>query len=1524
MIVKDESHIIIDTLKNLCSYIDFDYWVISDTGSSDHTKELITDFFKKKGIIGEIVQHDWVDFAHNRTKALECAFEKTDYLFIFDADDSIVGEFKLPTEYKYDQYRCKFGEDIVYFRPLIITNKKKWRWKGVLHEFLENLEPVNGSYTIEGDYYFVSGRSGNRSKNPNKYFDDATILKAAYFKELQPDYALACRYAFYCAQSYKDAGDKYQDDAIEWYKKCLDLNMWIQEKYYSCLSIGEIYSKKKDYLSALKYWCKTIEYDPERIEGIVCAATYLRNDGQHLLVNALYHKFKNYKMGLQGKLFFFQSMYNDQLEYENTISAYYVNDKQGGYDCFKKIWTNNVLDYYLIKSSIENFKYYIDFLKTDTDENVLQLFYALDNILHNISLKNDTVDQVMSEVWNTLFERVRHILTNYKESKQIVIQSTDKNPTVMITFTTCKRIDLFKQTIGSILNHWTDVNKIDYWFCVDDNSSDIDREEMQNLFPWINYYMKPIEEKGHQKSMNIIWDKLNELKPTYWIHMEDDFLFHYKTNYIEQSIDALNNNSGQNVKQILFNRNYAETIDNYNTKGFISLPNSLNIVLHSYYSNAAVNYPNCHYWPHYSFRPALTETKAILELGNFYSSNTFFEMDYAMKWTSAGHKSGFFNRVTCRHIGRLTSDRTTKLIKNAYELNNESQFYSNENKNKNKKEKEKETNKNLIPIIKIINLERRQDRKESTIQKLFDAEIDPSMYEFIRAVDGSTLKPTVEIQELFKDNDFGFRKGVVGCALSHYNLWQQLLNDTNNDCYLIMEDDFTLASNFKEKLEQLTQSGEFSNKEVIFLGYHMFEKERSKFHNIYNNDVQSNNLVLETLNMQIYIGGYFAYSINKIGAQKLINHIKTNGIKHGIDYLNKIISDLQSYECQPQIVFSDWNENGKQIDSDIQNIYERLDFTNISDINDDSFIFINGMDHHGDDIFFEKASIHVLIERAKKDKKCVAFNTLGFFKNKADVNTLKPSQYFGEEDGIYIKKEYYKANETIKIKMLCNWTNSEQLCKEWSNMCTVDFKWNNYELVWTDIKEDIDYYVIINSASKDEYYDPKRTIVFQMEPWVNDNSKNWGVKTWDNWSEPSPLEFLAVRGRKTQCHNNAFWQLELTLNELSNSELFEKTKGSIISSICSSKYFDEGHIARINFLKFLESKGDVELDIWNQDNNHDFTNYRGPVSPYVDKSKGLRSYKYYFMMENNFEKNFITEKLWEPILCETLVFYYGCPNVSDYIDPRAFIQLDITNFEKSYELIKQAITEDWWSHRIDIIRQEKRKILEELAFFPTVDKIISNTFSSNHKKYCFIHSCHLKEVGTSILNDIISNFINSNSNLIQHFEKIFIVNIGEKLFSSDIYFQNDKIEIINYSDNTQLFEIPTINLIRTFCEYNENCEILYLHTKGITHNNHIFIKNWTDMMLYFLLDKCVDCFELLKQYDTVGCNYQLTPYKHYSGNFWWANSNYIKQLNMLPDDSKRHVPEWWILSNDTVNQYEIHNSQVNHYLSEYSSEKYRK
>ena len=84
MIVKNEAHIIEKTLENICQYVPITYWVISDTGSTDETKTIIQTFFDKKGIKGELVDHAWKDFAYNRTKALECAYQKTDYLFIIN------------------------------------------------------------------------------------------------------------------------------------------------------------------------------------------------------------------------------------------------------------------------------------------------------------------------------------------------------------------------------------------------------------------------------------------------------------------------------------------------------------------------------------------------------------------------------------------------------------------------------------------------------------------------------------------------------------------------------------------------------------------------------------------------------------------------------------------------------------------------------------------------------------------------------------------------------------------------------------------------------------------------------------------------------------------------------------------------------------------------------------------------------------------------------------------------------------------------------------------------------------------------------------------------------------------------------------------------------------------------------------------------------------------------------------------------------------------------------------------------
>ena len=61
MIVKNEGHIIKDTLTKLLNKVPLiDYWVISDTGSTDETKKIISDFFKERNINGELFDDESV------------------------------------------------------------------------------------------------------------------------------------------------------------------------------------------------------------------------------------------------------------------------------------------------------------------------------------------------------------------------------------------------------------------------------------------------------------------------------------------------------------------------------------------------------------------------------------------------------------------------------------------------------------------------------------------------------------------------------------------------------------------------------------------------------------------------------------------------------------------------------------------------------------------------------------------------------------------------------------------------------------------------------------------------------------------------------------------------------------------------------------------------------------------------------------------------------------------------------------------------------------------------------------------------------------------------------------------------------------------------------------------------------------------------------------------------------------------------------------------------------------------------
>jgi hypothetical protein len=100
-------------------------------------------------------------------------------------------------------------------------------------------------------------------------------------------------------------------------------------------------------------------------------------------------------------------------------------------------------------------------------------------------------------------------------------------------------------------------------------------------------------------------------------------------------------------------------------------------------------------------------------------------------------------------------------------------------------------------------------------------------------------------------------------------------------------------------------------------------------------------------------------------------------------------------------------------------------------------------------------------------------------------------------------------------------------------------------------------------------------------------------------------------------------------------------------------------------------------------------------------------YKYCFVAENNSEHNYATEKIWECILCESLCFYWGCPNLEEYLDPHSFVRLPLEDPAAALKIMQQAIKEDWWSQRIETIKLMKEKILTKLGFFPLLQSILA-------------------------------------------------------------------------------------------------------------------------------------------------------------------------------------------------------------------------
>lgn len=277
MIVKNETHVIKRCFESLKNHID--YWVISDTGSTDGTQDYVREYFNEAGIPGDLIENQWEDFAHNRNLALDAAIGKSDYILFMDADDYIEWKHDFGfNQLEIDAYMLPMiAFNTAYANIKLVNSKLPWRWKGVLHEVLScEADYKLGNYNAN-QLIVQSTREGARSRDPNKYLKDAEVFEKALIKDKNNS-----RYQFYLGRSYYDAG--VAEKAIIAFERRTNMGDWDEEVYYSLLSIARCKETLKfDLSQIIDSYIKSYLFRPKRLEGLFEAIRLCRQKGLYNL-----------------------------------------------------------------------------------------------------------------------------------------------------------------------------------------------------------------------------------------------------------------------------------------------------------------------------------------------------------------------------------------------------------------------------------------------------------------------------------------------------------------------------------------------------------------------------------------------------------------------------------------------------------------------------------------------------------------------------------------------------------------------------------------------------------------------------------------------------------------------------------------------------------------------------------------------------------------------------------------------------------------------------------------------------------------------------------------------------------------------------------------------------------------------------------------------------------------------------------------------------------------------------------------
>lgn len=236
-----------------------------------------------------------------------------------------------------------------------------------------------------------------------------------------------------------------------------------------------------------------------------------------------------------------------------------------------------------------------------------------------------------------------------------------------------------------------------------------------------------------------------------------------------------------------------------------------------------------------------------------------------------------------------------------------------------------------VDKIFVINLDTRKDRWES----LCKAEpIIAALSERISAVNGKTLELTPSIKKLFKNNNFGWRKSVIGCAMSHINVWTEIAS-SSGEYFLVLEDDVRFnptqlklwseyAANIPQGADLLYLGGVLPSNTSVFPS--VLESV-----NTYWAKIKPNKYFSPSTPLPIFHFCLYSYIISKSAAQKFLYYLMNASMTTPVDHfvvsaainLNTFVAQpliASCFQCEdPNYLNANFDSSVSKFDSDIYN-----------------------------------------------------------------------------------------------------------------------------------------------------------------------------------------------------------------------------------------------------------------------------------------------------------------------------------------------------------------------------------------------------------------------------------------------------------------------------------------------------------------------------------------------------------------------------------------------------------------------------